>query len=112
MCFDKIQEKEIDNEIDNLLRLGVIKQVNFDKDQYISSIFTVPNKDTKEQRMILNLRELNKCITPHHFLIKMDTFEMALKLVKQYCYFGSIDLRHAYYSVSIAEEDQKYLRFT
>jgi hypothetical protein len=38
MCFDKIQEKEIDNEIDNLLRLGVIKQVNFDKDQYISSI--------------------------------------------------------------------------
>jgi hypothetical protein len=36
--------------------------VNFDKDQYISSIFTVPNKDTKEQRMILNLRELNKCL--------------------------------------------------
>jgi hypothetical protein len=48
MCFDKIQEKEIDNEMDNLLRLrlGVIKQVNFEKDQYISSIFTVPNKDT------------------------------------------------------------------
>jgi hypothetical protein len=60
--------------------------------------------------MILNLRELNKFITPHHF--KMDTFEMTLKLVKQYGYFGSIDLRHVYYSVSIAEEDQKYLRFT
>lgn len=59
--------------------------------------------------MILNLRELNKFITPHYF--KMDTFEMALKLVKQDCYFGSIDLRHAYYSVSIAKEDQKYLRF-
>ena len=109
MCFDKIQEKEIDNEIDNLLRLGVIKQVNFDKDQYISSIFTVPYKDTKEQRMILNSRELNTFITPHHF--KMDTFEMALKLVKQDCYFGSIHLRHVYYSVSIAEEDQKYVRF-
>jgi cation transport regulator ChaC len=86
MCFDKIQEKEIDNEIDNLLRLGVIKQVNFDKNQYISSIFTVPNKDTKEQRMILNLRELNKCITPHHFLIKMDTFEM----VPTFTFFFSI----------------------
>ena len=59
--------------------------------------------------MILNLRELNKFITPHHF--KMDTFEMALKHVKEDCYVGSIDLRHAYYSVSIAEEDQKYLRF-
>jgi hypothetical protein len=59
--------------------------------------------------MILNLRELNKFITPHHF--KMDTFEMSLKLVKQDCCFGSIDLRHAYFSVSIAEEDQKYKRF-
>ena len=36
---------------------------------------------------------------------------MALKHVKEDCYVGSIDLRHAYYSVSIAEEDQKYLRF-
>ena len=59
--------------------------------------------------MILNLRELNKFITPHHF--KMETFEMALKHVKQDCYVGPIDLRHAYYSVPIAEEDQKYLRF-
>ena len=110
MCFDKIQENEIYTEIDNLLRLRVIKQVNFQrKDQYISSIFTVPIKDTKVQRMILNLRELNKFVTPHHF--KMDIFEMGLKLVKQDCYFGSIDLRHVYYSVSIAEEDQKYLRF-
>ena len=108
MCFDKIQEKEIDTEIDNLLRLCVIKQVNFDNDQYISSIFTVHEKDIKEQRMILNLRELNKFITPHYF--KMDTFEMALKLVKQDCYFGSIDLRHAYYSVSISEEDQKHFK--
>ena len=59
--------------------------------------------------MILNLRELNKFITPRHF--KMDTFEMGLHLVKQDCYLYSIDLRHAYYSVPIAEEDQKYLRF-
>lgn len=108
--FDKFQEKEIDteSEIDNLLRFGAIKQVHFDKYQYISYIFTVPNKNTKEQRTILNLRELNKFIT-HHF--KMDTFEMAFKLVKQDCYFGSIDLLHGYYSVSIAQAVQKYLRF-
>ena len=110
MCLDKIQENEIYTEVDNLLRLGVIKQVNFEKkNQYISSIFTVPIKDNKEQRMILNLRELNTFITPRHF--KMDTFEMGLHLVKQDFYLYSIDLRHAYYSVPIAEEDQKYLRF-
>ena len=107
--FDKTQEETIDKEIENMLALGVIKQVHHELSQYISPIFTVPKKDTKEHRMILNLKELNNYITPHHF--KMDTFEMALKLVKVNCYFASLDLRHAYYSVFIAEEDQKYLRF-
>ena len=59
--------------------------------------------------MILNLKELNQYIESHHF--KMDTFEMALSLVKPDCFFSSVDLRHAYYSVPIAEEDQKYLTF-
>lgn len=36
---------------------------------------------------------------------------MAFTLVKQDCYFGSIDLLHGYYSVSIAQAVQKYLRF-
>ncbi|CAG2190554.1 unnamed protein product [Mytilus edulis] len=107
--FDKGQEKIINDEIENLKKLGVIVEVKFDTDQYISPIFTVPKKNTNEHRVILNLKELNKFIIPHHF--KMDTFEMALKLVKPNCFFSSIDLRHAYYSVPIAEEHQKLLRF-
>ena len=59
--------------------------------------------------MILNLKELNKSIVYHHF--KMDTFEAALKLVKPNTFFASVDLRHAYYSVPIAEEHQIKLRF-
>jgi len=41
----------------------------------------------------------------------MDTFERAIKLLKKYCFMASLDLRHAYYSVPIAEEHRKYLRF-
>ncbi|CAG2196785.1 unnamed protein product [Mytilus edulis] len=107
--FDKGQEKIINDEIENLKKLGVIVEVSFDTDQYISPIFTVRKKNTNDHRVILNLKELNKFIIPHHF--KMDTFEMALKLVKPNCFFSSIDLRHAYYSVPIAEEHQKLLRF-
>jgi hypothetical protein len=55
--------------------------VAFDEHQYISSIFTVPKKDKNEYRMILNLKELNEYIEPHHF--KMETFESALKLIKK-----------------------------
>jgi hypothetical protein len=41
----------------------------------------------------------------------METFESALKLIKPFSYFASIDLRHAYYSINMAENDQKFLRF-
>jgi hypothetical protein len=41
----------------------------------------------------------------------METFESALKLIKPFSYFASIDLRHAYYSINMAENDQTILRF-
>lgn len=101
--------KIIDAEIENLLQLKVIKQVDHESGDFISPIFTVPKKDG-DYRMILNLKELNKCIPYHHF--KMDTFESALTMVTKDCYMASVDLRHAYYSVPIAEEQQKFLKFS
>jgi hypothetical protein len=62
------------------------KQVAFDEHQYISPIFTVPKKDKNEYRMILNLKELNEYIEPHHF--KMETFESALKLINWFHKFS------------------------
>ena len=41
----------------------------------------------------------------------MDTFESALKLIKPNCYMALVDIRHAYYSISIAEEERIKLRF-
>ena len=60
-------------------------------------------------RVILNLKKLSKFIPYQHF--KMDTFESAVYLVSKDSFFGSIDLRHAYLSVPIAQDDQKYLGF-
>ena len=92
--FDKNQVNILEKEINNLLSIGVIKQVAFDEHQYISPIFIVPKRDQNEYRMILNWKELNEYIELHHF--KMETFESALKLIKPFSYFASIDLRHAY----------------
>ena len=108
LMFNRIEEKIIDKEICNLLELKVIQEVNNSDDQYLSPIFTVPKKDG-EHRMILNLKDLNQNIEYYHF--KMDTFETALKLIKPNCFMASIDVRHAYYSVPIAHEDRKFLRF-
>ena len=40
----------------------------------------------------------------------METFEKALTLVTPGTKFGSVDLKHAYYSIKITEEQQKYFR--
>ena len=52
--------------------------------------------------MVLNLKELNKYIPYKHF--KMENSEQAIRLVNAGDYLASVDLRHAYYSVRIAEE--------
>ena len=41
----------------------------------------------------------------------METFEHALTLVSPNIYMSSLDLENAYYSISIAEEDRKFLCF-
>ena len=106
--FSQNEDKIIQNEIKKLLEMKVIKEIEYTPGEYISPIFIVPKKNG-EYRMILNLKQLNEYIVYHHF--KMETFESALKLVKKNCYFASVDLRHAYYSVPLSEEVQKKFRF-
>ena len=77
-------------------------------DQFISTIFTRPKKNG-EYRVIFNLKNLNESIEYHHF--KMDTVESAVNLLSKNCWMTSVDIRHAYLTVRIATEHQKYLRF-
>lgn len=58
--------------------------------------------------MILNLEKLSEHIAYIHF--KMENFELAVRLINKDCYLASVDLKHAYYSVKIAEQ-QKFLCF-
>ena len=106
--FTPLESDIIDAEIQKLLDMKVISEVDHHPNEFISPVFIVPKKDG-EYRMILNLKELNQYIEYHHF--KMDTFESVLKLVKPGCFFASIDVRHAYYSVPMAAENQVKLRF-
>lgn len=106
--FNSKDTEIIDSEIQKLLNLGVVIKVDYEPGQFVSPIFVRPKKNG-EFRMILNLKELNKFIPYRHF--KMDTFEKVLNLITKDVFMGSIDLRHAYYSIGIAKEQQKYFRF-
>jgi hypothetical protein len=104
------KEKEfLNSEIEKLLDKNVIEPVcvTTDKD-FVSNIFLRPKKDGT-YRLILNLSVLNQYIEYNHF--KMETLQSAVKMMKKNCWYASVDLKDAYYSVNIAHEDRCYLQF-
>lgn len=103
------QAKFIDLEIIVLKKKGIIEPTVREHNDFISTIFLRPKKDGT-YRMILNLKSLNHYVKYHHF--KMDTIATAIEMVTPGCFMASIDLKDAYYSVAIANEDRKYLKFS
>lgn len=106
--FSEEERLIIDQEIVKLLKLGVIKETHRQKEQIISPIFLRKKKDGGF-RMILNLQKLNEHINYKHF--KMENFDQAIRLINKDAFMASVDLKHAYYSIKIAEEQQKLLCF-
>ena len=96
------------DEINKLLKKGVVTLSSHEENEYISPIFLVPKEDNAF-RMILNLKRLNEYIPYLHF--KMDTFDKVLTLIRPNCFMCTVDIKDAYYSVAIHEPDQKYLKF-
>ena len=99
---------EIKKEISALLQKQVIEAVDDIDGQIISNVF-VRNKKDGSYRVILNLREFNKCLDKVHF--KMESLNNAINLMTQDCFFASIDLKDAYFSVNIHEASRKFFRF-
>ena len=105
--FNSEEKKIVDNEIQDLLRKGVIKETCHEQGEFVSNIFLRRKKNGK-YRMILNLKEFNKSVEYHHF--KMDTFETSLRQITKGCVMASIDIKDAY-CVPVHSEYRKYLKF-
>lgn len=107
----KLTENEVklySKSIQHLLEIGAVKTVKKCENQFLSGFF-LRQKDSGEYRFILNLKRLNKCITPPHF--KLEDIRTAKNLITKNCFLASIDLKDAYFLVPILEEHKKYLRF-
>lgn len=102
------QHEFVMQEITRLLDKKVIRRSCHEEGEFISPIFLRPKNDGKF-RMILNLRKLNEVSEKQHF--KMDTLKSVLTLVYPGAFMCKLDIKDAYYSVPIAEEDQKLLKF-
>ena len=106
--FSATEQRIISHEIEILVKMEVLTAVELQHDQFLSNIFLVPKHDWGH-RLILDLKYLNDFVEKHHF--KMETLKAALTLVKPYAFFGSLDLRQAYYSLPIHRCSRKFLRF-
>lgn len=105
--LSKIDENNISLLISDLKAKGVIVECEEVQGQFVSGIFLVPKANNK--RLILNLKRLNKFIKVEHF--KLEDYKTATKLVNENCYMSTIDLKDAYYLISIDHSHRKYLRF-
>jgi uncharacterized protein YqgQ len=107
--YSQAEREFMKKEIQELLNKGVIQQVEHVEGEYISNVFLREKKDKGKFRMILNLKKLNEYIPKQKF--KMDTLIAAITMVHEGCWFLSLDFTDAYYSVRIAPESRKFLRF-
>ena len=109
ILFNDRERDMINSEMQAFLSKHIIEEVEYSQyEQFYSNIFIRPKKD-ESVRVILNLKQFNENIDKIHF--KMETLKSAIAIIQQNDYFASIDLKDAYYSVLVHQDDRKYLRF-
>ena len=106
--FNENEQVVIDSLLGKLSQKEVIEPAYHQSGEVVSNIFIRPKPDGS-YRLILNLSNLNEHLEYKHF--KMETFKSALELVKQNCFFAKLDIKDAYYSLGIKQEDRKFVRF-
>lgn len=106
--FSPNEHKAMQQAINELIEKGAIKRVTKTCNQFLSPIFLVPKPDGSK-RFIFNLKKLNTFLNVPKF--KMEGIHTVKSLMTKACYMCSIDLKDAYYLVSIKQSHRKYLRF-
>ena len=97
-----------DTLVNDLQNINAISTCDHVQNEFLSPYFLV-KKSNGSYRFILNLKKLNKFIEAPHF--KLEDFRTAKNLITRDCFMASIDLKDAYFLISVKKECRKYLRF-
>ena len=87
---------------------GVIVECSRETGDFLSNVFTRQKKDGTF-RTILNLKYLNEFVQYQDF--KMESLLDVFKIIKPNAWMASVDLKDAFFTVSIHESHQKYFKF-
>ena len=106
--FNSKEQEIISNLLSKFESKGIIVETEHEAGEIVSHIFIRPKPDGT-YRLILNLSRLNEHVDKITF--KMETLRTALQLIRRNCFFGKMDLKDAFFSVSIHRLFRKYLKF-
>lgn len=106
--WSKNEECMLLNNLNKLVLLGAVGTVESCRGQYLSNIFLVPKPDGS-QRLILNLKSLNKFLQTQHF--KLEDHKTVSSILQSNAFMATLDLKDAYFLIPILENHRKYLRF-
>ena len=102
------EEKSIINlEINRVLKKGVITECLKEQDDFISNVFT-REKMGGTFRTFLNLIHLSEFVEYKHF--KIESLEDVLKIIKKDVWMASVDLKNAFFTISVYILHQKYFK--
>ena len=102
-------QASLDNALWQYAKQNIIEPCIASGDSYFSTLFP-RQKPNGSVRVIFNLKSFNEqYMDKIHF--KMETIRDVLPLVTPHCYFASIDLKDAYFSVPIAPGYRHMFRF-
>ncbi len=101
------QETLLSQVILHLASKGAVHQVVEQDDQFLSTLFVA--KQANKTRPIFNLKTFNNSVHTEKF--KLESLDLVKTMLKPNDYLMKLDLKDAYYSVPIAEDHKKYLRF-
>ncbi len=101
----------MDGEVVDLQEKGAVVPVPSGQEGsgFYSTYFSVPKKDGGS-RPILNLKPFNKAVNKKE-KFKMETLPSIAQTLEQGCWMVSVDLKDAYFHVSIHPSHRQFLRF-
>ena len=107
-AFSYHEKEVIDKEIAKLIAKKIVTQTSLEERDFISPIFAKSKKDGS-YRMILNLKKLNALVDAPHF--KMESIRNIVSMVRRNVWIASVDLKDAFFTIPICEDDINYLKF-